>query len=246
METFELQAIPRVADGTRKARNIRRREMIPCIVYGHGMKPLTLEVPERALGKALHTKAGENILISLKVEGVKLKESTCRFKDIQHNPVTDKIDHVDFMVISLTEKIEAMVPVVTQHVEEAVGVKEGGVLDLVHHEIKVECLPTQIPERIEIDVKAMKINDSVHVKDLVLPEGVKCLLAADEVIVAVHPPREEEIKPAAEEGPVQPEVIEKGKKEKEGEEGAAPAAGKPAAAAPAGAKPAAAPAKEAK
>lgn len=237
METFELQATVREPEGSRTARNIRRREMVPGIVYGHGMKPLTLEVSERTLSKALHTKAGENVLISLKVEGVKLKESTCRIKDIQHNPVSDKIDHVDFMVISLTEEIKVMVPVIAVHVEEAVGVKEGGVLDVVHHEIEVECLPTKIPEKIEVDVKAMKINDSVHVKDLALPEGVKCLLPAEEVVVAVHPPREEEVKPAAEEVATQPEVIEKGKKEKEGEEGpakpgAAPAAAKPAAAGP--------------
>lgn len=239
METFELQATVRNTEGTRKARGIRRREAIPCIVYGHGMKPLALEVPERAFYKALHTKAGENVLISLKVEGAELKESTCRIKEIQGNPVTDKVDHVDFMIISLNEEIKVMVPVVTLHVEEAVGVKEGGVLDVVHHEIEVECLPTRIPEKIEIDVKALKINDSIHAKDLVLPEGVKCLLSPEEVIVAVHPPREEEVKPeAVEEGAAQPEVIEKGKKEKEGEEGAT--------AAPAAPKTAAAPAKEAK
>jgi large subunit ribosomal protein L25 len=118
----------------------------------------------------------------------------------------------------------------------------------VHREIEVECLPTQIPEKIEIETKAMKINDAVHVKDLTLPEGIKCLLAPEEVVLAIHPPREEEVKPA-EEGAAEPEVMEKGKKEKEGEEGApakaaAPAAAKPGA--PAAGKPAAAPGKEGK
>lgn len=245
METFELQGKARTADGTRKARGVRRNEMIPAVVYGHGMKPLSVEVPERAFFKALHTKAGENVLITLQIEGVKLEESTCRIKAIQHNPVTDKIDHIDFMVISLTEEIKVMVPVVVLHAEDAPGVKEGGVLDLVHHEIEVECLPTKIPEKIEVDVKVMKINDAIHVKDLALPSDVKCLLSADEVVVAIHPPREEEVKPVEEGEAAGPEVIEKGKKEKEGEEGAAPAAAKPGAA-PAAAKPAAAPAKEAK
>lgn len=241
MDTFELQVKPRTADGTRKARGIRRNEMIPGVVYGHGMKPLSLEIPERAFLKALHTKAGENVLITLKVEGVKLKESTCRIKDIQNNPVTDKIDHVDFMVISMTEKITVKVPVVMLHVEEALGVKDGGVLDLVHHEIEVECLPTEIPEKIEVDVKAMKIGDAIHAKDLGIPEGVQCLLALEEVVVALHAPQKEEVKPAEEgEAAAEPEVIEKGKKEKEGEEAAkaAPVAAKPAAATP--------PAKEAK
>ncbi len=229
MQTFELQAKSRTPDGTRKARAVRRNEMLPAVVYGHGMEPLAVEVPERAFLKAIHTKAGENVLVTLQVEGVKLKESTCRIKDIQKNPVTDKIDHIDFMVISLTEKITVKVPVVLLHVEDAPGVKEGGSIDLVHREIDVECLPTQIPEKVEIDVKPMKINDAVHAKELSLPEGVKCLLPLEEVVFAIHPPREEEVKPAEEGAAAEPEVIEKGKKEKEGEEGA-PAAAKPAAA----------------
>ncbi len=233
MQTFELQAKQRTIGGTRKARAVRRNEMFPAVVYGHGMEPLAIEVPDKAFLKAIHTKAGANVLISLQVEGVKMKESTCRIKAIQHNPVTDKIDHIDFMVISLTEKITVKVPIVLLHIEDAPGIKEGGSLDLVHREIEVECLPTQIPEKIEIETKAMKINDSVHAKDLTLPQGVQCMLPQDEVVVAIHPPRAEEVKPA-EEGAAEPEVIEKGKKEKEGEEGAAPKAA-PAA----GAKPAA-------
>jgi len=248
MQTFELQAKARTADGTSKARAVRRNEMFPAVVYGHGMKPLSIEVPDKAFLKAIHTKAGANVLITLQVEGVKLKESTCRIKAIQNNPVTDKIDHIDFMVISLTEKITVKVPVALLHIEEAPGIKEGGSLDLVHREVEVECLPTQIPEKIEIETKAMKINDAVHAKDLILPQGIKCMLPPDEVVLAIHPPREEEVKPA-EEGAAEPEVMEKGKKDKEGEEGApakaAPAGAKPAAA-PAAGKPAAAPAKEGK
>lgn len=248
MQTFELQAKARIPDGTSKARAVRRNEMFPAVVYGHGMKPLAIEVPDKAFLKAIHTKAGANVLITLQIEGVKLKESTCRVKAIQNNPVTDKIDHIDFMVISLTEKITVKVPVVLLHIEEAPGIKENGSLDLVHREIEVECLPTQIPEKIEIETKAMKINDSVHVKDLILPEGIKCMLSPEDVVLAIHPPREEEVK-SVEEGAAEPEVMEKGKKDKEGEEGApakaAPAAGaKPAA--PASGKPSAAPAKDGK
>lgn len=240
MQTFELQAKTRASDGTRKARAVRRKEMFPAVVYGHGMEPLSIEVPDRAFLKAIHTKAGANVLITLRVEGVNLKESTCRIKAIQNNPVTDKIDHIDFMVISLTEKITVKVPVVLLHIEDAPGIKEGGSLDLVHREIDVECLPTQIPEKIEIETKAMKINDAIHVKDLALPEGIKCLLSSEDVVLAIHPPREEEVKPVEEGTAAEPEVMEKGKKEKEGEEGAS------AKSAPAAAKSAVAPAKEGK
>ncbi|MGI6240619.1 MAG: 50S ribosomal protein L25 [Candidatus Omnitrophica bacterium ADurb.Bin292] len=228
METFELQVKPRTVEGSRKARNVRRQELIPAIVYGHGMKPLALEIPEREFLKAIQTKAGENVMISLKVEGVTLQESTCLIKAMQHDPVTDQISHVDLMMISMTEKITVKVPVVVVHGDEAPGVKEGGALDVVHYEIEVECLPTQIPEKIEIDVKDMKINDVVHVSQLVITEGVQCLLDPEDVVVAIRPPREEEVAAPAEDGPAQPEVIEKGKKDKEGEDGEAPKASAPA------------------
>ena len=196
------------------------------------MKPVTISVATKDLVKALHTKAGENVILDLKVQDLKLKENTCLIKDIQHNPVTEHIDHVDFRIISLTDKIKVKVHVVATHAEEAEGVKAGGILDLVHHEIEVECLPTAIPQKIEVNVKNLKLGHAIHAREIALPEGVVCQLPPDEVIVAIHAPREEEVAAPAEGEPQQPEVIEKGKKEepKEGEEAApAPAAAKAAA-----------------
>ena len=236
METMKLGAKPRTEVGKKSTKAARRGGLIPAILYGHGMKPLALEVAQREFYQALHTKAGENVLIDLKVPGVSLKESTCRIKDIQHNPVTDEVAHVDFTVISLTEKITVKVPIAIQHAEEAAGIKEGGVLDAVHHEIEVECLPTQIPEKIIVDVKAMKIGDAIHAKDLNIPQGVECKLDPEEVVISLHPPAKEEV-PSTEEQPTAPEVIEKGKKPVEGEEGAVEAAPPKAAAPKAAAKP---------
>ena len=232
MASINLAAQPRTAIGKQAAKSVRRNGFVPGILYGHGMKPLSLQVQTRELLSALHTKAGENVVINLQVEGVILKESLCLVKEIQHDPVTDKIKHVDFTVVSMTEKIDVKVPLVINHSAEAPGVKEGGVLDIIHHEIEVECLPTDIPEKIEIDVKAMKIGDAIHAKDLAMPKGVTCKLDGEDVVVALHPPMKEEV-PVEEAAPGEPEVIEKGKKV-EGEEGAAAAA--PAAAAPAAAK----------
>lgn len=232
MASVNLAAQPRTKTGKQAVKETRREGFIPGILYGHGMTPLSLQVQSKELWSALHTKAGENVVINLQVEGVKLKESTCLVKDVQHDPITDKIKHIDFTVISMTEKIDVKVPLVVKGGADAPGVKEGGVLDVVHHEIEVECLPTDIPEKIEVDAKAMKIGDAVHAKDLVLPKGIVCKLDAEEVIVALHPPMKEEV--AAEEGAAgEPEVIEKGKKVEGAEEGAAPAAAPAAAKKPA-------------
>ncbi|HTL48177.1 MAG TPA: 50S ribosomal protein L25/general stress protein Ctc [Verrucomicrobiae bacterium] len=236
MNTIELEAKVRKADGSRNARRLRRSGQLPAVLYGHGMTPLALEINYRAFAQILSTKAGGNAVIQLKAEGAKLKESTCLIKDLQHDPVTDLIQHVDFTVISLTEKIEVEVPIIVKNAEDCAGVKAGGILDMIYHEIEVTCLPTQIPESITVDVKVMQVGDSIHARDLKVPEGVSINLEPDEVVIAVHAPRKEEV-PGAEgaEAATQPEVIEKGKKPEEGE--AAPAAAaKPAAAA---AKPAA-------
>lgn len=223
MATMQLAASVREQVGKEAVKKVRRAGFVPVSLYGHGMKALSLQVGVKDLHAALHTKAGENVVLNLTVEGVKLKESTCLIKEIQQNPVTDNIDHVDLIVISMTQKIDVKIPVIALHTLEAPGVKEGGVLDIIHHEITVECLPTSIPEKIEIDVKSMKIGDTIHAKDLKLPEGVKCKLDGDDVVAALHPPMKEEV--AAEEGlGTEPEVIEKGKKPAEGEEAAAPAA----------------------
>ena len=230
MATMQLAASVREKVGKEAVKKVRRAGFVPVSLYGHGMKALSLQVGVKDLYAALRTKAGENVVLNLNVEGVKLKESICLIKEIQQNPVSENIDHVDLIVISMTQKIDVKVPLVALHSLDAPGVKEGGVLDLIHHEIMVECLPTAIPDKIEIDVKTMKIGDTIHAKDLKLPEGVKCKFDDEDVIVALHPPMKEVV--ATEEAGLtaEPEVIEKGKKPAEGEEAApaaAPAAKKP-------------------
>ncbi len=222
MKIVNLDVKKREAKGSAQARRLRRAGKVPAVLYGHGMEPMSLEVTRRSLEATLHTKSGSNVIINLQMEESPLKEPTCLIKDVQHDPVSDQIRHVDFTVISMTEKITVSVPVEVKNSEEAPGVKEGGVLDVVHYKIEVECLPTQIPETITIDAKGMKINDSVHVRELVLPEGVTCTLDAEEVVIAIHQTRLEEKPAASEETPEGPAVIEKGKKPAEGEE--APAA----------------------
>lgn len=229
-KTVKLKAIKREKSGKQYAKKIRLAKRIPAIVYGRGINPIALEVEGKDLETALHSGAGGNVVISLQIEGdPKVKEQTVLIRDMQVNPVTDHIIHVDFNTISLTEKLKVKVPV--HEKGEAPGLKEGGVIDHVHREIEVECLPTEIPNRIDVSIDGMNIGDAVYVKDLKLPTGVKCTLDPEEKILSILAPREEELPTPAEEGAAaaEPELIKKERKEKEGEEGApAPAPAAPA------------------
>ena len=221
MKTVPLKASRREALGKQAAKKLRQNKLIPAVVYGADVKTTSIEVKKDDFDRAIHTKAGENVIIQLTVSGQKNFEKTVVIKEIQHDPVTDVVEHVDFNVISLTEKIKVKVPFYTTG--ESVGVKEGGVLDVVHHEIEVECLPTNIPERLAVDISALKIGDSIHVREIAFPSGVVSVLGEDEVVVALHAPKAEEV-PAPEETVAEPEVIGKEKKEAEGAEEGAPVA----------------------
>lgn len=210
MKTIELQATYRKDVGKTHVKKVRAGAQIPAVVYGSKTKPVSIQVDYRSFEHIIHTGAGENVLINLKVSGEKKLDERVILKEVQHDPVTDRIKHIDFHVVSLTEKIEIKVRLVTKG--EAPGAKAGGILDVVHHEIEVRCLPTEMPEKLEADISHLEIGDSLHIKDIAIPKGVECLLAADEVVVTVHAPKAEEEKPA-EEAAAEPEVIAKGKEE---------------------------------
>lgn len=219
MKTVELKVIHRETLGKGYAKRIRKEGRIPAILYGHQLQPITLELDQKSFQKVLKTGAGSNVILSLKISGLKKdNEHTAIIKDIQQDPVDDAFTHVDFNAISLTEKIRVNVPV---HVKgEAPGVKEGGVLEHVHREVEVECLPTEIPEKLDVSVDQLNIGDSLHVSDLVFPAGVVCTLDAGESILTVLAPMKEEVvAPTEEAAGKEPEVI--GKKKEEPVEGEA-------------------------
>lgn len=222
MKTIELKAELRDTVGKKATKGVRRAGKIPAVLYGRALQATPLAVSQKEFYRVTHTKAGGNVLIGLKIEDAKSKKETiCLVKEVQRNPVTDEVYHVDFAAISLTEKIRIKVPLVIKDAQEAIGVKEGGVLDLVYHEIEVECLPTEIPERIETSVKHLKIGDAIHLKELDIPQGITPLLEAEEVVISLHPPQKEKEVAATAEAAAEPEVIEKGKKEKPEEAAAA-------------------------
>ncbi len=213
MKTVELNAVARENVGKAATKQVRSKSRIPAVVYGRKTKPIPVEIDYREFERVIHTKAGGNVVINLKVSGAKKSDHTVIIKEIQHHPVDDAIRHVDLTVISLTEKIRVYVNVTVKG--ESIGVKEGGILDVVRHQVEVECLPTQIPEKLEVDISGLNIGDSIHVKDINFPQGVVCLLQAEEVVVAVHTPKEEKEAVPEEGAPAGPEVIAKGKEEAE-------------------------------
>jgi large subunit ribosomal protein L25 len=221
MEKVILKTAVRTATGKKIAKDLRAKGLIPANVYKGGKGALSLQVALDDLRAALDTKAGENVIITLKIsgEGAGAKDKTVLIKEIQREPIKDGILHVDFNEISLTEMLKVSVPLASRG--ESVGVKtEDGVLEHVMWELQVECLPTDIPEKLEVDVSNMKIGDSLHVKDVAAPEGVKILNDGELIIMSVKAkkievPKEEAAPEAAEE----PELIRK-KKEEEPAEGA--------------------------
>lgn len=220
MEKVILKAQCRDAVGKKAAKILRKEALIPAIVYKGGKEAMNLKLVTRDLEDIIHTKAGSNVIITLNITGgtKAIKDKTVIIKEIQHDPVKDHILHVDFNEISLTEAIKVDVPLASKG--EAVGVKQdGGVLEHIMWELQIECLPTDIPEKIEYDVSALKIGDAVFIKMIIPPEGVKVLNDPELIAMIVKPPHVEKPKEEVAPEAAEPELIrEKKKVEEEGEE----------------------------
>lgn len=221
MEKVILKAEVRLASGKRIAKDLRKKNTIPAVVYKGGMDAMKLELSVRDFEQVLHTKVGENIIVTLKIAGSDkiLKDKTVLIKEIQREPIKDRILHVDFNEISLTETLKVNVPLAAHGEPE--GKKEGGTLEHVMWELQVECLPADIPEKIEIEVSGLKIGDAIYVKNITAPAGVKILTDSELIAMIVKPPKVEAPKEEeAAEAPAEPELIRKKKEaEEEGEAG---------------------------
>ncbi len=222
MEKINLEAFVRPETGKSAAKHVRKEDMVPAVVYKNGEKGMSVKVGRKDLLKALHTEAGLNAIITLDIsDGSKTDSRTVIVKDTQIDPLTDKLIHADFHEISLKEKITVNVPVAVKG--EAVGVtEEKGVFTQTLWELEIECLPTEIPEKIEVNVEALRIGDAIHVKELSVPAGITLLDDPDQVVASVHHQEVEKVEEPLEEGAVEPEVIKKGKEETGEEEEEAP------------------------
>jgi len=217
MEIVELKAEKRDA-GKNVIKKVRAGGRIPAVFYGRGVDPVALSVDAKTFRTVIRSDAGTNVILSLSI-GQKGEGETAIVKEIQRNPVKDTFLHVDFLKIAMDETIQAQVPV--NVVGEAIGVKDGGVLQHGLWEIEVEALPKDLPENLEVDVANLQIGDSIRIADLTVPEGVEVLTDQEETIVSIVPPTElkEEELVAAEEA-AEPELVgaeEESAKEEEAE-----------------------------
>src|SRR3989338_6808582 len=222
MEEIKLDVQVRDLVGTRKIKQVRRENAVPAIVYGGESKPTIIKVDRSNYERIMRHHHGQSVIFRLNVmEGEKkLRDYSVIVKEEQHDPVSDKLVHIDFNRISLTKELEVKVPIETKG--DPVGVKrDGGSLEHILWELPVVCLPTKIPQKIVVEVGHLLIGDAIHVKDITLPEGVRTKQDPDTILVSVIPPMKEEAMAPAEGGPTEPEVLKEKKPEageaKEGE-----------------------------
>jgi large subunit ribosomal protein L25 len=221
----ELTITRREGTGKQLAKRLRRSGIVPAVLYG-GASPETVAVDPKAVLRLIHGREGSTQLLSLRFEGDGGESRMAIIRDLQFDPVTENLLHVDLQEVSADRPITITVAI--HPVGEAAGVKEQkGILSVVLHEIDISCLPSQIPERVDADVTALRIGDVLTVGDLRMPEGVRVLNDAGQAVVTVAAPMVEEVAApvaAAVVATAEPEVLteRKPKEEAPAEEGKKP------------------------
>ena len=204
--------------GSNAARRLRAQGFVPAVLYGESLETTSLVLSKKDIVQILRLESGENTIFKVAVEG---DAYDAMIKELQVDPASDEILHVDLLRISMDKPIRVTVPIV--HRGEPIGVKtEGGFIDFVTREVEVECLPRDIPESLGIDISELHVNQSFKIESMAVPAGVRIISEPATVLVLVSLPHKEEEfpgeKPEGEvvaEEPKEPEVIKKERVEKE-------------------------------
>lgn len=224
MKEVILEAELRTTEKKSELKALKSKGFIPAVFYGKKEKSVTLSVPLKKFNEIVHA-GGSNVLVSLKLKD---KTQTAIIKEVQRDMISQVPIHIDFQAVSLKETIQVSVPIHILGI--APGVKlSGGILEHLTREILIKCLPTQIPQKIDVDVSSLQIANAIAVKDLPKLDGIEIVSDPSTIIVHIVAPTVIEEKAAVEAVPgaapaagAEPEVISKGKKDKEE---SAPAAG---------------------
>ena len=198
--------------GKAAVRDLKNSGMIPAVVYGLKEPPVAIAISPKAVARVLASDAGMNSVMFLQREGTDIKRHVI-IKDLQRDPLTSRLRHVDFMRVDMTLKVRVKVPV--RLVGTSIGVKAmGGVLDFAHREIEIECLPSIIPAHIDVDISNLAVGDSIRFEQLTLGSNLVFTGDAHQVVCSVHgKAAEEEVAAPVVAAAVEPEVVKKGKKE---------------------------------
>ena len=194
----------------RKTKSLRKKGLIPAILYGEGIKNTPLEVSEKEFEK-IYQQAGESSLILLEIEGENSKKIEVLIHDLDRDPLTGKILHVDFYHPSAKKEVTAEIPIVFKGTSPAVK-EMGGILVKEIQQVEVKGLPQNLPREITVNIDCLKtFDDKIQIKDLKVPQGVKILRESEEIVANVVPPRkeEEEVIPPPEEEKVEEKAEEK-------------------------------------
>ncbi len=213
MSIQEIVVQPREWRGKEESKRLRRNGLIPSVVYGYGVNPRVIVVEPKAINKVIRSEKGMNSVLNLRLGDTK-ETRHVMIKAVDRHPVTDRLMHVDFLRIDMDKKIIATIQLSMEGTP--VGVKLGGVLNTVRHEIDIECLPGNMPGTIGIDVSHLELDGAIRVKDLPELDGVEYQADLQDVIAVVHEPEreiveeeeEEEIAVEAEETGEEPEEAE--------------------------------------
>lgn len=196
------------------ARRVRREGLIPAVVYGAGQPSVAVTVDPKIITRILHSDAGHNTIFDLAIEGG--DKGKAMIVDWQNEPIKGHLLHIDMKRIAMNVKMTVSVPV---HLTgTATGVKnQGGILGQVLHEVEIECLPTDIPSHIDVDITNLELNGVIHISDLPHSDKYKFLVNDEHAVVAHVTPVKAEAEPEASTTSAEPEVAKKGKQEAEGE-----------------------------
>lgn len=192
-----LQASSRQDHGKGSARALRREGKVPGIIYGKGQQPISVALYLKEVAMEYARGRFRSRVVDITLDGKTVKALP---KDLQFNPVTDAIEHVDFIKVDAGTQLRVMVPVKFSGQDKSVGLKRGGVLNIVRHEIEFFCQPESIPPAIEVNIQNLDIGHSLHINDLQLPGGITPVIKRNFTVATIAGRRtdEEEAKPAAE------------------------------------------------
>lgn len=189
-----LSASTRQSNGKGSSRELRRQGQIPGVLYGKGQQPVSIALSLKEVSMEYQRGRFRSRLIDINLDG---KNVQALPKDLQFHPVTDFIEHVDFIKVEPGVSLRVSVPVKFVGADKSVGIKRGGVLNIVRHEIEFSCKPESIPAFIEVNVQEMNIGDSMHINDIKLPEGITPVIKRNFTVATVAGRKAEEEAPAA-------------------------------------------------